>query len=340
MGCGKKGPAASCRSSLCPCACREEGAAAGAASAAPRRAIQRIAGAHDPPIASTILHGATGARRDGADRPSISRRACRGVSRRRSASAARWRRAGIDEPLLKARTTGPAATADKVTVAEADAGEPSRRSTVETQPGARRHRSRRAHAAAAAVRQRRAAARRGQPSRRAVVSVPLASPAPVGAVRATHDAEAITLESCCRRSPDRQPATNVHEIARRRADPACRSRRAAQPAPRAGRRRSAECGAADRRRRTPTAGVDVGKEQCFVVRSVATVAGRRDRERAVGTRLRHAARHVPAGGAEGPRRRCPAPASISLIWDAEHRRRSRRATWSCAVRRRVTHCSR
>ena len=63
-------------------------------------------------------------------------------------------------------------------------------------------------------------------------------------------------------------------------------------------------------------GAEPGKEQCFVVRSVADRRHRADRERSVESDLRDAARHLRAGGAEEPAGGGIGAGVVNLIWDA------------------------
>ena len=71
------------------------------------------------------------------------------------------------------------------------------------------------------------------------------------------------------------------------------------------------------------AGSVAGEEQCFVVRSVATIGTAADRERSVGPDLRHAGDTFPPAAPTGLAAVSGAGV-INLIWDANTRRRSRR----------------
>ena len=83
------------------------------------------------------------------------------------------------------------------------------------------------------------------------------------------------------------------------------------------------------------AGVEFGKEECFVVRSVVTVLGGLGRERAVGARVRDRRRHLSSGSAEGSPGRCVDGRDQPDL-GRRTRRRISRDMWCCAARRRVT----
>jgi hypothetical protein len=139
--------------------------------------------------------------------------------------------------------------------------------------------------------------RRGQPSQRAVVSL-AAAPAPVGALRATHDAKAITLE-WLPAVPD--PAGyNVYEIAAKQSAPVSGAPLNAAPlkAPKF----------ADER-------VAFGVERCYAVSAVAAIEGgtieSQRSEPACITPRDTFPPPAPANLAV-----VPGPGAISLIWDA------------------------
>jgi hypothetical protein len=150
--------------------------------------------------------------------------------------------------------------------------------------------------------------RRGQPSQHAVVSL-AAPPPPVGALRATHDAKAITLE-WLPAVPD-AAGYNVYEIARPK-DPAADPAAAKPPAPVS----AAPLNAAPLKApKFADERVAFGVERCYAVSAVAGIEGGTiESERSEPACITPRDTFPPPAPANLAV--VPGPGAISLIWDA------------------------